>query len=354
MNTFTKAMRWFLCAWKRVFWTSAAAWALLAVCLAHAQAQDASATHPTSTPPAQRLVGVAYTTWHQDTHWTNVWGTPLLGFYKSDNRRVIRQHARWLSEAGADFLFVDWSNNLGYEYDPARPRPDFDMIEGATFVLFDELAKMRAAGEKTPCISIFLGCPNTPSAFANGQMQRKANQVWDQFVANPLYRPLVQEYGGKPLLVVYVGTPAPLQSGVPVWNDPRFAVRYMTGFVTQQHALTEANRVSKYGYWSWEDRGAQTYPVSSGHPEAMVVNAAWRTDPEAPTPGRQNGNTFRAAWARARQIGPKFAIVVSFNEWGRGEQPSADVSKDIEPSREFGHLYLNILKQQVALFKAGQ
>ena len=314
----------------------------------------APVSHVPPTPPAERLVGVAYTTWHRSPHWTDTWGTPELGFYPSDDRAVIRQHARWLAEAGVDFLFVDWSNDLGYDYDPARPRPDFDMIEGATFVLFDELVKMRAVGEKTPNISLFLGNPGEPEAVTNGQLQRKADQVWDQFVANPVYRPLVQQYLGKPLLVVYVNTPSPYQDGVPAWSDSRFTVRYMTGFITQQPALRTPDLVSKYGYWSWEDRGPQTYPVYDGHPEAMTVVAAWRNDPEAPTPGRRGGETFRREWERARKVGPKFALVVSWNEWTKGEQPSAQVSKDIEPSKEFGHLYLDILKSEIALFKRGK
>jgi hypothetical protein len=303
------------------------------------------------TPPAERLVGIAYCTWHKSDHWTNVWGTPELGFYKSDDRAVIRQHAQWLADAGVDFLFVDWSNDLGYIYDPTRPRPDFDMIEGATFTLFDEFAKMRAAGEKTPNISIFIGNPGEPEAVTNGDLQRKADQVWNQFVANPNYRPLVQQYLGKPLLVVYVNTPSPYQHGVPAWSDPRFTVRYMTGFITQQHALRTSDLVSKFGYWSWEDRGPQTYTVYDGHPEAMTVVAAWRNDPEAPTPGRLGGKTFRREWERARQVEPKFALVVSWNEWTRGEQPSVQVSKDIEPSQEFGRQYLDILKAEVAQFK---
>lgn len=306
------------------------------------------------TPPAQRLVGIAYSTWHQSEHWTNVWGTPELGFYKSDNRTVIRQHAAWLGEAGVDFVWIDWSNNLGYRYDPKNKRPDFDMIEDSTFIIFDEFSKLRTAGKKTPKISIFIGNPGEPEAITNGHLQRKADQVWNQFVAHPLFRPVVQEYLGKPLLVVYVNTPSPYQNSVPTWSDPRFTVRYMTGFITQQHPLRTPGLVSKYGYWSWEDRGPQTYPIFHGHPEAMTVVATWRDDPEAPTPGRRGGETFRREWERTRKIGPRFALVVSWNEWTRGEQPSPEVSKDIEPSQEFGHRDLDILKAEVAKFKRGE
>lgn len=317
----------------------------------------ASAWTPTS--PNERRVGIAYTTWHQNADWKNSWGTPLDGAYASDDRMVIDRHARQLQSAGVDFAWVDWSNNIGYVYDPNKKRPDFDMIEGATFALFDEWARLRAAGEKTPNISIFLGVTGAPEAADDGRLQAKADKMWNQFVANPVYRPLIEMDDGKPLLVVYVNTPSPFQSGVPKWNDPRFTVRWMTGYITQQSALRDGE-ISKYGYWSWEDRGPQTFPVVGGHPEAMVINAATRPQGKPDEKNyiaaatRDNGATFRKSWARARQIGPKYAMVVSWNEWHKGEQPSVEVSKDIEPSKEFGNQYLDILREEISAFKAGK
>ena len=82
----------------------------------------------------------------------------------------------------------------------------------------------------------------------------------------------------------------------------------------------------------------------------MVITAATRPQDEAgeyyfiPAAPRSGGEALRKSWARARELGPKYAVVVSWNEWVKGEQPSAEVSKDIEPSKEFGTLYLDILK----------
>ena len=306
------------------------------------------------TPAKERLLGIAYSTWHHATPWENVWGTPTLGYYKSDDRTIIRRHAVELADAGVDFIWIDWSNDLGYTYDPGNKRPDFDMIEDATFAVFDEFSKLRGEGKKTPNISVFIGNPGAPEATADGRLSAKALQVWNQFAANPVYRPLLQGYLGKPLLVVYVNTPSPYQHGIPAWNDPRFTVRYMTGFPTEQPALLGPGLVSKYGYWSWEDRGPQTYSVFNGHPEAMTVVASWRADGAKPPSGRRNGDTFRREWERARQVGPRFALVVSWNEWSRGEQPEANASKDLEPSREFGTEYLDLLKEEAAKFKRGE
>ncbi len=37
---------------------------------------------------------------------------PILGLYDSFNFLIVKQHARWLVEAGVDFLVVDWTNNI--------------------------------------------------------------------------------------------------------------------------------------------------------------------------------------------------------------------------------------------------
>ncbi len=303
-------------------------------------------------PPSERLVGIAYTTWHHRIPWQGVWGEPELGFYKSDDRTVIRQHAQWLADAGVDFIWIDWSNNVNYT--PGEtPDPVFDMIEGSVKVLFEEYSALP----KHPRISIFLGVTGAPEAATDGRLQKKADQIYRDYVSNPAYRPLLQDYLGKPLLVVYVNTPSPWQEGGPQWNDDRFTVRWMTGYVTEQTALRTPNLFSKFGYWSWEDRGPQTYTVYEGQPEAMVVTASWRRQSEPGNPDyipaapREGGKTFRKQWERACDIGPRFAMVVSWNEWVLGEQPSAEVSKDIEPSKTHGHFYLDLLKREIDRFK---
>jgi len=70
-----------------------------------------------------------------------------------------------------------------------------------------------------------------------------------------------------------------------------------------------------------------------------------------PAVGRRDGQTFKEQFARAMEIGVKFAMVGTFNEWTTGEQPSVEVSKDIEPSEAHGDFYLKLLKEEIAKFK---
>ena len=304
-----------------------------------------------------KLVGVAYSTWHQSENWENVWGKPKLGFYRSDDGKVICQHGKWLTEAGVNFIFVDWSNDINYDPSVPHKKNVFDMIESATNVIFKEFYEMK----KSPKICIMAGVTGSPDAVKDGRLQKKTDQIYNQYIANPTYRKLYQYYLGKPLLIIYVNTPSPFQNGIPKWSDPRFTVRWMTGYIAQQHNLVDNKNVSKYGYWSWEERGKQTYTIYNGKPEEMTIVAAWRADngkgePQprqaVPEQGRLNGLTFRRQWNRADSIGVKIALVVSWNEWSRGEQPSAEISKDIEPSENFGYFYLDLLQKEIQKFRS--
>lgn len=311
-------------------------------------------------PKDERMVGIAYGTWHGKDRWQNSWDFPLYGEYFSDNRDVMRLHAKQLGDAGVDFVFIDWSNNVNYDYynkiDVAqkRARPDFELIESSTVKLFEEFSKV----ENAPKIAIFLGSPDETAPFTDGRLQKKADQVYDMFIKNEAFNKQYQYYLDKPLLIVYNGTPSKFQDGTGPWNDDRFTARFMTGYVTEQGNLKDKGTLlSKYGYWSWEDRGEQTFSAYEERPEAMTIVAACR-DQGKPgdssyiaARGRMDGDTFMSQWARARIIGPKIALVVSWNEWTKGEQPSPEISKDLEPSKVHGTFYLDLLKEEIAKFK---
>lgn len=305
--------------------------------------------------PNESLVGIAYQCWFQSKDWQPFWTEPELGTYASNDLNVIRQHAAWLTDAGVDFIWIDWSNNVNY--DPVtigKDRMDFYTIEYTTKLIFDEYPKLP----KAPKISIFIGCPDQGSAVEDGKLQQKADQVWDWFASKPEYRSQMIELYGKPLLAIYLGTPSFAQEGPPNWDDPRFTVRWFTGYVKEQPALINPDLTSKYGFWSWEERGIQPYPVYNGRPESMVVVAAWRPHgtPEEegyiPSDGRRNGETFKDQWERATEVAPRIVIVQSWNEWVLGEEPTPDISNDIEPSKLYGHFYLDLMKEEIAKYKA--
>ncbi len=310
-------------------------------------------------PYEERLVGIAYTTWHRPaTKWggTSTWDLPLYGTYCSDDEAVIRRHGEQLRDAGVDFVFVDWSNNT--EYDPAtmrEQRADFRMIEEATDKLFDVWATIEGA----PKICIFVGPGhNGPKTIDSGAHQKKVDQVWNDYVANPARADMYFHYDGKPLLICYGATPNQYTATPEkLWDDDRFTVRWMTGYVGQQGNLFRPGNLESLRFWSWEERGAQTYTVHKGMVEAVTVSAATRsqgaesTTGYIPEAGRQNGATLKKQFQRACDLGARIVLIVSWNEWTTGEQPSAEVSKDMEPSVIHGTFYYDLMREQIKKFK---
>lgn len=305
--------------------------------------------------PAERMVGIAYTTWFwKGRQWGKgqTWDLPLLGKYTSYDTDVIYQHGIWLRDAGVDFVFVDWSNNTCY--DPATmaaSRQDFRTIEEGTDLLFEVWSQIEGA----PKICFLMGPGHAGQENVdNGNHQKKVDQVYRDYVEK--YPDLFFFYEGKPLIICYGATPT--QYGTrPRWTDDRFTVRWMTGYVGQQTNLYNPKSMASQTYWSWEERGTQTYCVKGHEVEAVTCTAASRPQGAEgqsgyiPAYGRENGATLRRQFQRAIDLGARFAIVVSWNEWTTGEQPSLEVSKDIEPSQTYGTFYLDLLTELIKQFK---
>ena len=65
----------------------------------------------------------------------------------------------------------------------------------------------------------------------------------------------------------------------------------------------------------------------------------------------ENGLTLKKQFQRANDLGAGMVILVSWNEWSTGEQPSVEVSKDLEPSEIHGTFYYDLLCEQIKKFK---
>lgn len=54
---------------------------------------------------------------------------------------------------------------------------------------------------------------------------------------------------------------------------------------------------------------------------------------------------------RACDPGARIVLIVSRNEWTTGEQPSAEVSGDMEPSVIHGTFYYDLVREQIKKLK---
>ena len=308
------------------------------------------------TPFEDRLVGIAYSTWLCTkiiTWGKNTWDTPLYGNYYSDDRDMIAKHAELLRDAGVDFIFIDWTNNT--TYDPAtmrESRSDFRMIEEATDLVFEIWSTIEGA----PKICIFAGPGHSGyENVKNGKHQKKVDQIYSSYVEK--YPDQYFHYQGKPLLMCYGATPN--QYGArPKWTDDRFTIRWATGYVGQQDSLyNDKTMATRNQWWSWEERGLQPYSVYDNRVECVTCTAASRAQGSEgdsgyiPAYGRENGLTLKKQFQRANDLGAGMVILISWNEWITGEQPSPEVSKDLEPSVVHGTFYYDLLCEQIKKFK---
>ena len=122
----------------------------------------------TGPPKANRSVGIFYFLWNEGqnpvydltkivaanpdnppygpVHSFHHWGEPLFGYYKQDDRYVLRKHMQMLADAGVDVLLLDVTNAL--TYDSVRDK------------LLEVLDEMQVGGQRAPAIA-FLANSNS-------------------------------------------------------------------------------------------------------------------------------------------------------------------------------------------------
>ncbi len=318
----------------------------------------------------EHLVGAQYCTLFtpQNFNWTTAQAVPLVGFYRSWDPDIVRQHLIWLVESGVDFLLVDWSNQLWDRRHWDQRSDAANEVVRATTMLLETAAAMREQGLPVPRIVIFVGVNNGPSTTMVA-INEEILWIYHNYIGNPRFQRLFLEYLGKPLLIVFNG-------GGPAWlkdthqapvDERNFTIRWMSS----QHQLCRHNEA---GYWSWMD-GSLRQPVTlfQGKPEAMTASTAFFDQGgwKAPTAfGRRGGWTYLESFKGALQQRPRFLQLHQFQEFTGapegsqawyGDSYSVELSDDIEPVSlttpayrghgGWGFHYLNLTRALVDLYR---
>lgn len=287
-------------------------------------------------------------------HW---WSEPRLGYYRPDDRWVIRRHLQMLGDAGVDVLIIDVSNGLTYD----RERD----------ALCEEILALRALGRRAPGVAFL-------SWSKPGQT---VGRLWRTFYQPGKHREAWYLWKGKPLLL------APPEA-VPADAAGFFSRRTSWAWSSQPWFGDGRER------WAWLDHHPQKagWTDSPERPEAMPVAVA-----QHPTSnigrsfhrGKQPAGTgvrtaeglcFAEQWSRALEVRPEFVLVTGWNEWvaqrfvakegqnlrlaGRKLSPgdsyfvdllSPEFSRDIEPMRGgHGDAYLWQLASNIRRFKGAR
>ena len=226
-------------------------------------------------------------------HW---WGESEAGYYKAQDKWVIRRNLQMLTDAGVDFIYLDLTNAFTY-------LPAIDTLCKVSL-------QMRAEGIATP----YFVCTLHSSA---GTV---ANNLYDAIYAQDKYKSLWFYWAGKPLLLTDLS-----------FTDIRPEVK---NFFNMKNcwAWTDPNKPNQ---WQWID----TYPqdwgwtVSNRDHEQLAVAAASHpttnrgdsyTTGVQPipnqfglTPFTGQGRHFTEQWSRVFALNPTPTIVMvtQWNEW---------------------------------------
>jgi|GEM_PF-1280881 len=276
-------------------------------------------------------------------HSFHYWAEPALGYYRSDDAAVIRQHMLQLEAAGVDFINID-NTNARSTWDSAYYE---DIFANPAEVLLDTLLEMRQEGLSTPHVVFWTASwSDDPNPAFSG------TDIYNRFYASGDYDELFVQYDGKPLLLVTDAQPSALST--------HFTMRKMWGLQTAM-----ANQE-----WSFLQPHPQLVGMNGSQKEQLSVSVAFQqtyiSTFDTATP-RRGGITFAAQWKRAFEERPKIVTLTWWNEWiaQRFEDEAGqtrfvdnftyEYSRDIEPVKGgHGDAYYQFMKQYIAAYKANQ
>lgn len=295
---------------------------------ATARAKAAPAATPSASRRATRF-GIGYETWFvpgvTSVDWTSPEAKPVLGYYRSDDPAIIKQHAQWISRAGIDFILVDWSNNLGGNWTNGIA----DSIIAATDKLFEVYATLAVH----PQVSLLVGLDDGQVTTTNFQAQ--VDLIQKHYLDDPTYSKMLVQHDDKPLLSVYTG---PTFKPPSDYKSDIFTVRMMGAYMETTLNPTAA--------WSWLDRipiingpMTQISDFAADGLSGWTADSAWRitkgttntTFPDPP-PSVSYATTQPVSGA-GQQTGtitsPPFVIAedaITFNAIGADPIPTLDTT----------------------------
>lgn len=314
---------------------------------------------------AKDAVGICYSTWFnpivaypgpqpkniakilagEDT-WGEIgefhyWSEPALGYYRSDDPKVIRAHMQMISEAGVDFIILD-NTNACPGWDQGEKGDYWDqMVRQPVTALLDTLLQMRREGLKTPYV---VSWNHTEPDFGYGV----CDKLYEEHFRKPEYKDLLVYWGDQLFTITTKLTE----------NPPEYAeVRKMWGL----------NKNLAPQEWSFLLHENKSCLGSDGKPEQICVctaaQATYMTCTDTAL-GRNGGKTFYHQWQNAFAARPKVVTVTWWNEWAAqrflvdGETAFVDnytpeFSRDIEPMKGgHGDQYYRWLCEYVRAYKA--
>jgi len=286
------------------------------------------------------MVWAFYYPWYRMSDWSSsiLMDHPLQA-YDSAARRTIEQHIAQAQGAGIDGFISSWWGP--YSDTDRNLKTVLDVAEEAGFyvcVYFETLAE-------------------------EGPLPEEEIFEWLEYLIST-YRahPAYMKVEGKPLVVVWVSGTVPLDSWQRIFTDLRAegydAVYLAMGY--DSSSLEVFDGYHEYGIFGFPDLGATMAgagrtarhyslldPLHSHKIWAATVQPGYddRTIPgrEGFYQERENGAFYRHTWEAALASDPDWIFITTWNEWWEHTH--------IEPSENFGELYLDITREYAGRWK---
>lgn len=270
------------------------------------------------------------------------WAEPALGFYRSDDKEIIRTHMTQLSELGVDYIMIDNTNTACFWHETCNGTDwDYYVTKPCT-ALLDTIVEMRAEGKKTPYV-IFWTNVNDRERWA------VVNDTCEEFVFQEKWKDCFVYMEGKPFMLI-----TNIIEGAPAYD---LTLRYQWGLRGQKLP----------NEWSFLEIINTPGLDKDGYTEQMCVCTASQQTYMSLTEtskGRDGGRFLNLQWQNAFKFRPKYVTLTWWNEWcaqlfyGENKRVlfvdnfTPEHSRDIEPMKGgHGDLYYRWTKQYIEAYK---
>ena len=248
---------------------------------------------------------------------------PVLGEYKTDDPKIMRQHLQWLRRAGVDVIF----------YDVARIQPELTMLDlpkqKTLKLLVEELSHQENETRKLKLVIWMEKWNSNPTV-------EQYKYGFDYIRKNLADRDFYYRLDGKPLVMSYHNGSAPALVKIDQENEKFFTIR---------HISSAANRPGWKYFGPVGDKECFTVnPGANGFMEGAFIakhvnkqpvdDNALRKRGKAAVKQRANGKYFENQLLKARQTNPKVIFISGWNDWAWCLQ--------IEPATEYGFKYVDL------------
>ncbi|MBQ8098318.1 MAG: hypothetical protein IJ244_02220 [Bacteroidaceae bacterium] len=319
----------------------------------------------------EAMLDANHPAWTEKATGNYFWDEPLLGYYKTTDKWVLRKHAEMLADAKVDAVFFDCTNGSM-------------TWDASTDSLLEVWDKARLDGVKVPKIAFML-----PFGYSDWSLT-SLRHLYERLYSKGLYRELWYMWNGKPCIMAY---PDNLSD-----SPTDQAIRQFFTFRPGQPDYVDGPNPNFPNQWGWLENYPQHgyIPVEGGTYELVTVGVAQNACPETKghcsafnKPGAQTrsfskrngfdprpdgylyGWNFEEQWDRAYELNPKAVFITGWNEWIAGKYTRAnspwtgdpfsfvdefdwDHSRDIEPVSSWGDkgdVYYMQLVDRVRKFK---